>query len=65
MNFRHFGQGTKNGKSLRNEIMISFHTAYCVSTSIATLEACGSEFNQLGDQARVMGCAVIKELVDC
>lgn len=45
--------------------MISFHIAYCVNTSITTLEACCSEFNQLGQQACVMGCAVIKELVDC
>lgn len=45
--------------------MISFHIAYCVNTSVPTLEACCSEFNQSGEQACVMGCAVLEELVDC
>lgn len=45
--------------------MISFHIAYCVNTSVTTPEALCSEFNQSGDQACVMGCAVIRELVDC
>lgn len=65
MNLRHFGQGTKNGKSQLNEIMISFHIAYCVNASVTTLEACCSEFNQSGDQACVMGCAVITESAGC